>query len=77
MHTHYLSRPLTTTSDTLPQLINETLAACILGLKVSTLRKWRVLGRGPVYRKPGGKAIRYAVSDLNEWIRKCECGGEQ
>ena len=57
------------------KLVSESVAADILGLKVSTLRKWRLLGRGPVFRKPGGTAIRYAVADLHEWIAGCPTGG--
>ena len=35
----------------------------------STLKKWRVNGDGPRYAKIG-KAVRYRVEDLNEWLAK-------
>lgn len=42
-------------------------AASYLGLAVSTLNKWRCVGGGPEYLKLG-KAVRYRVADLDEWI---------
>ncbi len=46
------------------KLVNEHEAADILGLKVSTLRRWRWAGRGPAYRKIGA-AVRYHPADLS------------
>lgn len=40
-----------------------------LGIAPKTLNKWRSLGKGPRYRK-FGKAVRYAVSDLDAWATK-------
>lgn len=45
----------------------ETDAASQLGSKPSTLRAWRVKGKGPRYYKIGGK-IFYKDSDLETWI---------
>ena len=42
-------------------------AANFVGAKASTLRAWRVKGRGPRYYKIGGK-IFYRESDLEAWI---------
>lgn len=39
-----------------------------------TLSNWRILGRGPEYRKFGG-AVRYNVRSLEDWIQAQPCGG--
>src|SRR5450432_1534673 len=41
--------------------------ANLLGIRIRTLQQWRMLGRGPLYRKLG-RAVRYPVSDLERWI---------
>ncbi|MCJ2057655.1 helix-turn-helix domain-containing protein [Methylobacterium sp. J-048] len=45
----------------------ETDAASQLGSKPSTLRAWRVKGKGPKYYKIGGKVF-YKDTDLEAWI---------
>jgi hypothetical protein len=45
------------------------------GIPRRTLQNWRVLGRGPVYRK-FGKGVRYDVNMLEEWIEALPSGGE-
>ena len=49
------------------KLLNEKDAAKLLGVSVSTLRRWRRLGSGPVYRKLNG-AVRYSAVDLQKFI---------
>jgi predicted DNA-binding transcriptional regulator AlpA len=49
-------------------LINEAQAAERLALSIHTMRRWRVLGRGPVFLKVGGKAVRYRESDLEAFL---------
>jgi hypothetical protein len=46
---------------------NEQQAAEVLGCTVSALRKWRLLGKGPAYRKIG-RLVRYADADLAEYL---------
>lgn len=48
------------------QGLNEHVAADVLGLKVSTMRKYRMEGRGPVYHK-FGKKVTYYREDLNDY----------
>jgi hypothetical protein len=50
-------------------LVNENTAADCLGIAVRTLRNWRVLRKGPPYRKIGGRLVRYHRSDLAEFQR--------
>ena len=39
-----------------------------LSLDVRTLANWRCDGRGPPFRKIGGR-VRYALDDLERWMR--------
>ena len=49
------------------KLHNEKQTADYLGCTVSALRKWRLLGKGPVYRKIG-RLVRYAEADLLAYL---------
>lgn len=42
-------------------------AADVLRVRVSTLSQWRWLGRGPRYRKVGGRVL-YTENDLQEYL---------
>ena len=44
------------------------------GLKVKTLRRWRVFGKGPRFHKLGG-SVRYELHDIEEWLEACPMGG--
>jgi predicted DNA-binding transcriptional regulator AlpA len=46
-------------------------AARYVGLSASTLEKFRVMGRGPAYRKLGKKLVIYLRSDLDAWLDQC------
>ena len=48
-------------------LINEHEAAARLGLKVSTLRRWRWSGKGVSFRKIGS-AVRYDPAEITAFI---------
>ncbi len=50
-----------------PALVNETEAARILKLQVTTLRRWRWAGKGPRFLKLGA-AVRYDPADLTAFI---------
>lgn len=49
-------------------LVSESQASEIIGMKVSTLRYWRITGEGPAFIKVGGRCVRYKLCDINEWI---------
>jgi hypothetical protein len=51
----------------LDTLIDERKTAKALCCTVSTLRKWRLLERGPAYCKVG-RLVRYAEGDLQEFL---------
>ena len=53
--------------NNLVRLVDEREAAERLGLAVATLRRWRWVGRGPLFVKIGG-AVRYDPADLDALI---------
>ncbi len=56
-----------TLSNSSRPLMTEKGAAIYLSMAVPTLRKWRVQGGGPAFCKLG-KAVRYDMADLDDWI---------
>jgi predicted DNA-binding transcriptional regulator AlpA len=48
-------------------------AADYIGLSESTLAKRRLQGLAPTFLNLGGRAIGYAVDDLDEWVASCRC----
>ena len=50
-----------------PIAVDETAAADITGISVSSLQKMRVRGDGPPFAKLGNR-VRYRVSDLESYI---------
>ena len=55
-------------TDTKSPLLNTCQVAAMLGLKKSTIEKWRVTNRGPAFIRIGG-AIRYRQSVVNAWMQ--------
>jgi predicted DNA-binding transcriptional regulator AlpA len=47
-------------------LLNVKEAAYQLGVSMSLLNKWRVVGRGPAFVKLG-RLVRYRLSDIDDW----------
>jgi len=48
----------------------------MLGISIASLRRWRLLRKGPKYVKVGA-AVRYLPVDLTAWIASRPTGGEQ
>jgi len=63
-------------ADMSPQLRDEFFAADFFGISVGTVRRWKLFGKGPRYRKIGG-SVRYALNDLHEWLNACPSGGQK
>lgn len=40
------------------------------GLAEKTLKNWRVLGKGPKYRKLTGRVIVYPLDEIRAWIEQ-------
>ncbi|MGI9073559.1 MAG: hypothetical protein ACR2JB_20135 [Bryobacteraceae bacterium] len=49
------------------QLIDERECAKVLDVSVPSLRRWRLLGTGPVFRKLNG-CVRYDVTDMQKFV---------
>lgn len=47
-----------------------------LRISIGTLRLWRTEGKGPRFRKVGDQLVRYAPSDVNDWLTRRPSGGE-
>jgi len=65
-------RPKTT--ETRNGYLDEFAVAAYLGVSDKTLRGWRVLGKGPPYRK-FHNAVRYSFDDLQAWATSTPQGG--
>ena len=59
----------------LETLLNEKELSRLFRVSIGTLRFWRAIGRGPRYRKVG-QLVRYAPSDVNDWLNRCPAGGQ-
>jgi len=55
-------------TETIEPLLNEKEAANYLGLKVSTLRRWRWAGCGLKFHKIGS-AVRYSPQEIQAFIK--------
>lgn len=44
--------------------LHEKQVSDMTGICLSTLRNWRLLGKGPRFVKPGGFCVRYPLSDV-------------
>jgi predicted DNA-binding transcriptional regulator AlpA len=65
-----------TLPNTLIHLLNEYQVAEVLGVSVSTVRRWRLLKRGPRYLKLG-VLCKYRIEDLSAWLESRPTGGGQ
>lgn len=63
-------------SNSVEVLFDEHDLARITGLSVGSVRRWRLLKRGPKYIKLGA-AVRYRPQDVSAWIESRPAGGEQ
>lgn len=50
------------------RLLKDVEAAEKLGVKVQTLRNWRMMGTGVPYVRVGDRSIRYSEEDLKKYI---------
>ena len=60
-----------TTTINLDDLLHCHEAADILGVKTTTLERWRTLGKGPEFLKFGdfkGAPVRYLRSEIAAWL---------
>lgn len=57
-------------------LLDEKAVAELLDVSVASLRRWRMLRKGPDFNRVGGH-IRYRPASVEEYIASCsvKCGG--
>ena len=58
-----------------PQNLNDVEVALYLGVSVSTVRRWRLVGGGPRWVRIGTSSIRYLVRDLETYVANLPSGG--
>ena len=58
--------------STTEALVTEGEAASLLRVSLTSVRRWRREGRGPVYRKIG-RSVRYRKEDLADFIAGSRC----
>jgi predicted DNA-binding transcriptional regulator AlpA len=56
--------------------LNEAEVAEMLHVSIATLRRWRVLSRGPKFVKFGA-AVRYEFSSVTAWVASRPTGGSR
>jgi predicted DNA-binding transcriptional regulator AlpA len=61
---------MTTSAQAGARLLSEADVALEYGLRVSTLRSWRLTGRGPRFLKLGA-SVRYRRADLEAFLESC------
>jgi len=54
--------------DAVNELLKESNAGRVLGVKGNTLRKWRQLGIGPDYIRLSNRCVRYRHEDLMRFL---------
>lgn len=65
------------------RLLTEAEVSEQYGLGLRLLRRFRMLNRGPRFRKVSGRIgasggrVLYAVSDIEAWLASCPSGGER
>jgi predicted DNA-binding transcriptional regulator AlpA len=62
--------------ETATHLLTECQVAERLGISLGTIRRYRMLQRGPKFKKLG-VLVRYAPSDVEAWLNSRPTGGEQ
>jgi predicted DNA-binding transcriptional regulator AlpA len=65
---------MATANNSIETLLNEHDVARVTGLSVASVRRWRLLGRGPRFLKIGA-AVRYRLEDLQAWLETRPTGG--
>jgi predicted DNA-binding transcriptional regulator AlpA len=70
-------RMITTKPELVRPLLNERDVAELTGMSVASIRRWRLLGKGPRYVKVGGVSVRYDTGDIEAWLTSQPSGGEQ
>jgi hypothetical protein len=57
------------------QFVTDIVIEGLYGIPRKTLQNWRVLGRGPRFRK-FGSGVRYKIADVEAYFDALPCGGD-
>jgi predicted DNA-binding transcriptional regulator AlpA len=63
------------TTATLPEVATRREVSAFTRISVPTLARWAVEGRGPSFKKAGGRVI-YRRADVLAWLENLDSGGE-
>jgi predicted DNA-binding transcriptional regulator AlpA len=69
-----LFKPQSNATD-LMRYLSEHEVSELTGISIKTLQRWRLAGKGPKFRKLGGRSVRYLVSDIEAWLQAQPSGG--
>ncbi|MFZ8758629.1 helix-turn-helix transcriptional regulator [Microbacterium sp. HMH0099] len=58
----------------LPEVATRDEVACFTRISKPTLARWAVEGKGPTYRKAGGRVL-YRREDVLAWLESLDMGG--
>jgi len=62
-------------TEAFPRNLNDIDVAHYLGVSISTVRRWRLVGDGPRWIRIGASSIRYPLSDLENYVAQLPSGG--
>ncbi len=54
--------------------LNETQVSEMLQVSLACVRRWRLIGEGPEYKKVG-PLVRYRPEAISQWVEKLPSGG--
>ena len=65
---------MSTNHSAFERLLNDHEVAALIGVSIATVRRWRLLRRGPRYLRIG-VLIRYRPESIREWLDARPTGG--
>lgn len=60
--------------SSMQSLLDEHAVAELIGMSVASLRRWRLLSRGPKFLRVGAR-VKYRPEDLQAWLASRPVGG--
>ena len=66
---------MSTNHSAFERLLNDHEVAALVGVSVATVRRWRLLRRGPQYLRIG-VLIRYRPESVRQWLDDRPTGGD-
>lgn len=60
-------------NEAAPEFLDERSLCALLAISSVTATKWRAQAKGPPFIKVG-RLVRYRMSDVDAWLRRCTVG---